>query len=40
MPDQIFKIGSPLYEVIKYYEKYINEDFLKKNNLIKKNLFY
>ena len=37
MPDQIFKIGSPLYEVIKYYEKYINEDyFLKKNNLIKK----
>ena len=35
--DQIFKIGSPLYEVIKYNEKYINENFyLKKNKLTKK----
>ena len=38
--DQIFKIGSPLYEVIKYNEKHINENFyLKKNKLTKKNLF-
>ena len=35
--DQIFKIGSPLYEVIKYNEKHINENFyLKKNKLTKK----
>ena len=32
--DQIFKIGSPLYEVINFYKKNLNKKFfLKKNNL-------
>ena len=37
MPDQVFKIGSPLFEVINYYGNNLKEDFfLKKNQLQKK----
>ncbi len=37
LSDQIFKIGSPLYEVINYYRKNLKENFfLKKNKLEKK----
>ncbi len=38
-PDQIFKVGSPLYEVINFYKQDLKIDsYLKKNNL-KKNQF-
>ena len=38
--DQVFKIGSPLYEVINHNKENIDENFyLKKNNLIKKKFF-
>ena len=37
LPDQVFKIGSPLFEVINYYGNNLKEDFfLKKNQLQKK----
>tara|TARA_Y100000741_G_scaffold88068_1_gene65087 strand:- start:5152 stop:6291 length:1140 start_codon:yes stop_codon:yes gene_type:complete len=38
--DQVFKIGSPLYEVINHNKENIDENFyLKKNSLIKKKFF-
>tara|TARA_B100000989_G_scaffold273252_1_gene231267 strand:+ start:806 stop:1420 length:615 start_codon:yes stop_codon:yes gene_type:complete len=40
-PDRIFKIGSPLYEVIKKNKKKIKINFyLKKNKLKKKSIFF
>ena len=37
LPDQVFKIGSPLFEVINYYGNNLKENFfLKKNKLQKK----
>ncbi len=37
LPDQVFKIGSPLFEVINYYGHNLKENFfLKKNKLQKK----
>ena len=37
--DQIFKVGSPLYEVINYYKKKININYYLKKNKLKKNSF-
>ena len=39
MSDQIFKIGSPLFEVINFYKKKINENHYLKKNKLQKNKF-
>ncbi len=39
LSDQIFKIGSPLFEVINFYKKKINENYYLKKNKLQKNKF-